>query len=289
MTTISLQVQQPQRKWPGKRPLRVALVGNPNCGKTTLFNRLTGLRAKTSNFPGTTVEHRKGKLTLGDEEIDLVDLPGLYSTEFGQSEELLASAVLRGGLPGMERPDAVIVIIDATCLARHLYLASEVREMGVPMVVALNMIDEARKQGLTICLETLGKELDATIVPVSGRTGEGIGQLRDAIADDLAGDEEVHATRAAGMTDRLACSACSSTHNAGRGSPPRARIVAWAVGDQGSPYNRRNSRVAASKMSVIDDRDGVANRARQPPISANCWPCNTTCSADTAPWCRPWA
>ncbi|MFN3167236.1 MAG: ferrous iron transporter B [Phycisphaeraceae bacterium] len=222
MTTISLNVKQPNRKWPGQRPLRVALVGNPNCGKTTLFNRLTGLRAKTSNFPGTTLECRTGKVHAGEHDIDLVDLPGLYSAEFGQSEELLAADALHGRIEGVDRPDAVVVIMDATCLSRHLYLASEVREMGVPMVVALNMIDEARRQGLTICLETLGKELDATIVPVSGRTGEGIDPLRDAIADDLAGDETVHAQRAAGMTDRIACTACSSC--------PHTNRHTWACG-----------------------------------------------------------
>ena len=211
MTTISLDVQQPHRKWPDKRPLRVALVGNPNCGKTTLFNRLTGLRAKTSNFPGTTLERRAAKLTAGEHEIELIDLPGLYSAHFAdQSEELLAADALHGRLDGIERPDAVVVIVDATCLSRHLYLASEVRELGVPMVVALNMIDEARKQSITICLETLGKELDTTVVPISGRTGEGVDALRDAIADDLAGDEKVHAQRAAGMTERIACTSCSS-------------------------------------------------------------------------------
>lgn len=222
MTTISLDVHQPKRKWPGQRPLRVALVGNPNCGKTTLFNRLTGLRAKTSNFPGTTLECRTGKLHAGEHGIDLLDLPGLYSAEFGQSEELLAADALHGRLPSVERPDAVVVIIDATCLSRHLYLASEVREMGVPMVVALNMIDEARKQGLTICLETLGKELDASVIPISGRTGEGVDALRDAIADDLAGDETIHAERAAGMTDRIACTSCSSC--------PHTNRHTWACG-----------------------------------------------------------
>jgi len=222
MTTIPLDVQQPHRKWPDKRPLRVALVGNPNCGKTTLFNRLTGLRAKTSNFPGTTLERRAAKLTAGEHSIELIDLPGLYSAEFGQSEELLAADALHGRLKGIERPDAVVVIVDATCLSRHLYLASEVREMGVPMVVALNMMDEARKQGLTICLETLGKELDASVIPISGRTGEGVDALRDAIADDLAGDETIHAQRAAGMTERIACTSCSSC--------PHTNRHTWACG-----------------------------------------------------------
>lgn len=223
MTTISLDVQQPQRKWNGNRPLRVALVGNPNCGKTTLFNRLTGLRAKTSNFPGTTIETRAGKIKAGEHEINLVDLPGLYSTEFaGQSEEMLAADALHGRVPNIEKPDAVVVIVDATCLSRHLYLASEVREMGVPMVVALNMIDEARKHGTTICLETLGKELDATIVPVSGRTGEGIDALRGAIAEDLAGDESVHSERATAMSERIACTSCTSC--------PHTNRHTWACG-----------------------------------------------------------
>lgn len=244
MTTISLDVQQPNRKWPGTRPLRVALVGNPNCGKTTLFNRLTGLRAKTSNFPGTTLERRAAKLNVGEHEIELIDLPGLYSAHFAdQSEELLAADALHGRLKGIERPDAVVVIVDATCLSRHLYLASEVREMGVPMVVALNMMDEARKQSATICLETLGKELDATIVPISGRTGEGIDALRDAIADDLAGDEKVHAQRAAGMSERIACTSCSTC--------PHTNRHTWACG-VGEAAGEQVSEAAERRTEAVD-------------------------------------
>lgn len=245
MTTISLDVQQPNRKWPGERPLRVALVGNPNCGKTTLFNRLTGLRAKTSNFPGTTLERRSSKLTVSKHDIELIDLPGLYSAHFAdQSEELLAADALHGKLPGVERPDAVVVIVDATCLSRHLYLASEVREMGVPMVVALNMIDEARKQSLTICLETLGKELDATIVPISGRTGEGIDALRDAIADDLAGDETIHEQRASAMTERIACTSCSSC--------PHTNRHTWACG-VGEAAGEQVSEAVERRTEKIDN------------------------------------
>jgi ferrous iron transport protein B len=245
MTTFSLDVQQPHRKWPGNRPLRVALVGNPNCGKTTLFNRLTGLRAKTSNFPGTTLERRAAKLSVGEHEIELVDLPGLYSAHFAdQSEELLAADALHGRLDGIERPDAVVVIVDATCLSRHLYLASEVREMGVPMVVALNMMDEARKQSVTICLETLGKELDSTIVPISGRTGEGIDLLRDAIADDLAGDETIHAQRAAGMTERIACTSCTSC--------PHTNRHTWACG-VGEAAGEQVSEEVQKRTEAIDN------------------------------------
>ncbi|MFK7787965.1 MAG: ferrous iron transporter B [Phycisphaeraceae bacterium] len=244
MTTISLDVQQPHRKWPDKRPLRVALVGNPNCGKTTLFNRLTGLRAKTSNFPGTTLERRAAKLKAGEHEIELIDLPGLYSAHFAdQSEELLAADALHGRLKDIQRPDAVVVIVDATCLSRHLYLASEVREMGLPMVVALNMIDEARKQSITICLETLGKELDATIVPVSGRTGEGVDLLRSSIAEDLAGDEKIHTDRAAGMTERIACTSCTSC--------PHTNRHTWACG-VGEAAGEQISEAAERRTEAID-------------------------------------
>lgn len=224
MTTISLDVHQPKRTPPGDRPMRVALVGNPNCGKTTLFNRLTGLRAKTSNFPGTTLECRVGKLVVDKTTIDILDLPGLYSTQHAQSEELLAAQALHGGLPGVERPDAAVVVVDATCLARHLYLASEVRESGIPMVVALTMMDQAKHQGLTICLETLGKELDAVVVPVSGRTGEGLAALSGAVAELVEHPElgQHAAGKAASMTDRIACTACSTC--------PHTNRHTWACG-----------------------------------------------------------
>jgi len=227
-TTVALPVQQPSRppgSSAGHRAVRLALVGNPNSGKTTLFNRLTGLRAKTSNFPGTTLECRTGRLTVDHLHVELIDMPGLYSTNYAQSEELLAVGALRGELPGFEPPDAVVVVIDATCLARHLYIASEVRQMGVPMIVALTMMDEARREGLTICLDTLGRELDATVVPVSGRTGEGLDQLRAAVAElaaDPAAQIEREHERAKSMTDRLACNACSTC--------PHTNRHTWACG-----------------------------------------------------------
>ena len=224
-TTVSLPVQQPRRDPSPRAAVRIALVGNPNCGKTTLFNRLTGLRAKTSNFPGTTLECRTARLSIDDRLIDLVDMPGLYSTNFAQSEERLAVGAIRGDLPGFEAPDAVAVVIDATCLSRHLYLASEVRQMGRPMIVALTMMDEARRAGLTICLDTLSRELDTTIVPVSGRTGEGVNELRSALrelATDPAAQLEHEHERARLMTTRLEGCACSSC--------PHTNRHTWACG-----------------------------------------------------------
>lgn len=246
MPTISLPVQQPKRTPPGNRPMRVALVGNPNCGKTTLFNRLTGLRAKTSNFPGTTLECRTGKLVVEGTAIDILDLPGLYSTVHAQSEELLAAQALHGGLPGVERPDAAVVVVDATCLARHLYLASEVREMGIPMVVALTMMDQAKHQGLTICLETLGKELDAVIVPVSGRTGEGMAALSGAVAELVEHPElgQHAAGKAAEMTDRIACTACSSC--------PHTNRHTWACGVGTAAAGTDQGTELGPKTEVVD-------------------------------------
>ena len=245
MTTISLDVQQPKRTPPGNRPMRVALVGNPNCGKTTLFNRLTGLRAKTSNFPGTTLECRTGKLVVEKTTIDILDLPGLYSTQHAQSEELLAAQALHGGLPGVDRPDAAVVVVDATCLARHLYLASEVREMGIPMVVALTMMDQAKHQGLTICLETLGKELDAVVVPVSGRTGEGMAALSGAVAELVAHPElgQHAAGKAADMTDRIACTACSTCPHTNRHTWACGVGTAAAGTDQGTELGPKTEKV----------------------------------------------
>jgi ferrous iron transport protein B len=218
--SIPLLTEVPLRLGTATRPLRVALVGNPNSGKTTLFNRLTGLRARTSNFPGTTLESRCGRFNVEGRDIELYDLPGLYSTQSKHSEERLAARSLRGGLAGLDPPDLVLVVLDATCLARHLYLASEVRELGRPMLVALNMMDDARQQGLTLCLDTLARELDAPVVPVSGRTGEGIEALRLALAGDLALDPLSERERAASMADRVVCASCASC--------PHARRHEWA-------------------------------------------------------------
>lgn len=161
-------------------PRRLLLIGNPNSGKTTLFNRLCGLRAKTANFPGTTADLRVGRLTPGRdgapvEPVEVVDLPGLYSLAL----DLPESRVARGALEGIagERPDGAILVADATNLVRHLRLAGELARAGARVVIALNMIDLARGRGLTFDLERLGAELGLPVVAVSARRGEGIAAL----------------------------------------------------------------------------------------------------------------
>lgn len=168
--------------------MRIALLGNPNTGKTTLFNRLSGLRHKTSNFPGTTLEARLGRIELGgggDGEAELIDLPGLYSLELDQLEAGICREVLAGtSAPRgdvIAAPDAVVVVLDGTNLSRNLMLAGEVLRRRLPTVVVVNMIDLARRSGIHIDAERLGEALGCRVVLASARTGEGIDALTEAM------------------------------------------------------------------------------------------------------------
>jgi len=173
---------------PPRRDFTLALVGNPNAGKTTLFNALTGLHAKTANFPGTTYEQKVGRAWIGGYEMRIIDLPGLYSLESAAPEEKLASDILRGRLENQAAPDVALVIVDATNLERNLFLASEVLELESPVIVALNMIDLAAQEGIQIDVQKLRSELGCVVVPISARTGKGMDDLQREIAR-LAGEK----------------------------------------------------------------------------------------------------
>ena len=164
----------------------LALVGNPNAGKTTLFNVLTGLRAKTANFPGTTVERKVGRMHL-PQPIVVVDLPGLYSLESKSPDEKLASDALQGKLEHHPAPDAALVVVDATNLERNLFLVSQILELKVPVIVALNMMDMARRDGIHIDVEKLRAELGCVVVPVSARNGDGFDVLRQELSRLVSG------------------------------------------------------------------------------------------------------
>ena len=194
----------------------IALVGNPNAGKTTLFNALTGMRAKTANFPGTTVEHRTARLTLAQREVDLIDIPGLYSLAAATNEERVARDVVMGEHPGVTPPTAIVLLLDATNLERNLFLASQVIELGMPTVAALNMMDLAHRDHIKIDVAALAREIGCPVIPVSARTGDGIESLRQAMAGLL--DTE-HAAKPAPLH---ACSTCG-------GCPFQARYD-WAEG-----------------------------------------------------------
>src|SRR4249920_425628 len=141
------------------RTLTVALAGNPNTGKTTLFNSLTGLRQHVGNYPGVTVEIKSGDAEIAGVKTTLVDVPGCYSLAPRSLDELLAVELLMGLRDGTKRPDAVVCVVDASNLERNLYLASQVVELGVPTVIALNMMDVAERRDLKIDVERLAERL----------------------------------------------------------------------------------------------------------------------------------
>ena len=164
----------------------VALVGNPNTGKTSLFNRLTGLRARTANYPGITVDLRRGRVNLGGTIAEFVDLPGFYSLDALSPEEQVAKAALTGNLEGASAPNVIVLVLDATSLRRNLFVASEVLDLKRPTVVALNLVDAAESAQIEIDVEDLKKELGCPVVPVSAKTGKGLDELKQTV-DGLLG------------------------------------------------------------------------------------------------------
>ena len=169
---------------------KIAIVGNPNCGKTTLFNALTGANQKVGNWSGVTVDKKSGFFKLpGGEQVELIDLPGLYSlsaSDKNSLDEQIASSFL-----AEEQPEAVINVIDAANIERHLYLTMQLLEMGLPVILAVNMVDVARSRGLVIHFDKLQKALNVRAVPVIGRKGVGIDDLVQAT------EQACHATDAA--------------------------------------------------------------------------------------------
>ncbi len=160
------------------KKITIALAGNPNAGKTSLFNQLTGSRAHVGNYPGVTVEKKEGYFTHRGQEVHVVDLPGTYSLTAYSMEELVARNFILE-----ERPDLVVDVVDAANLERNLYLAVQFMEIGVPVVIALNMIDVAEERGLKIDLDKLSQLLGTPVVPTVARTKRGLDDLMDTILD----------------------------------------------------------------------------------------------------------
>ena len=148
--------------------VKIALAGNPNCGKTTLFNALTGSNQFVGNWPGVTVEKKEGKLK-GHKDVIITDLPGIYSLSPYTLEEVVARNYLIH-----ERPDAIINIIDGTNIERNLYLSTQIMELGIPVVMAINMMDLVRKSGDKINVDKLSKKLGCPVVEISAVKGDGI-------------------------------------------------------------------------------------------------------------------
>ncbi len=160
----------------------IALIGNPNAGKSTLFNRLTGLRQTTGNFPGVTVEKHQGTVELTQSAFNLIDLPGIYSLDGTSTDERIAVDVTLGRVPGTQRPSGLLVVIDATHIYQGLYLLEQLLELQLPTMVALTMIDAAKANGITIDTDALQNALGGIpVYPVSSISGHGLDELKDGL------------------------------------------------------------------------------------------------------------
>jgi ferrous iron transport protein B len=162
--------------------ITVGVVGNPNCGKTTLFNALTGSKQRVGNWPGVTVEYKLGRFRVGDIEVELVDLPGTYSLESSGDSVSVDEQIARDYVAS-RRADLIINIVDASNLERNLYLTSQLLEMRSPMLVALNMVDVATENGIEIDAQRLGERLDCEVLPLVAATGQGIPALRERVVE----------------------------------------------------------------------------------------------------------
>ena len=172
-------MEQAQR---GESPrLTVALLGNPNTGKSTLFSALAGIPTRVGNYPGVTVEEKLGRFVYAGRTIDLVDLPGTYSLLPHGPDERVAVDVLHGRQPGVPQPDVAVVVVDATNLERNLFLATQASELGLPLVVALTLADVSDRKGITIDVSELAQRLGCQVIRVAAPRGEGLDALKDAI------------------------------------------------------------------------------------------------------------
>jgi ferrous iron transport protein B len=173
--------------------IRVALVGNPNTGKSTLFTALAGMRQRVGNYPGVTVEKRIGRLNYGGCDFELVDLPGTYSLAPRAPDEMVTVDLLLGRRPGEKSPDVVLSIVDASNLERNLFLVSQVLSLGLPTVIALNMVDIARDRRIEIDVPSLAQRLGVPVVAIEAHRGAGLDELKAALAkaaDEAPGERE---------------------------------------------------------------------------------------------------
>ena len=183
----------PSVRSPRTRPARVALIGNPNTGKSTLFNALSGMRVRTGNYPGVTVEKRIGRTQWSGRDIELIDLPGTYSLSPKSPDEMVAVQVLTGCCDE-PKPDLIVCICNASALERNLYLATQVLEVDCPVILCLNMWDAAVHAGIQIDTESLSRELGVRVLATSATRREGLSELKTAVVESLAATEAVKDT-----------------------------------------------------------------------------------------------
>jgi ferrous iron transport protein B len=161
----------------------IALAGNPNAGKTTLFNALSGLRQKVANYSGVTVERKEGTWNFDEKTARLIDLPGLYSLEATSIDEQIARDVLTGNVADLPKPDVIIAVVDATNLERNLYLVTQILEYKIPLIIALTMVDLAEKQNVKIDTDKLSALLNVPVVEVTASNKRGLNKLAEAVTN----------------------------------------------------------------------------------------------------------
>ena len=167
-----------------RRTLLVALAGQPNCGKSSVFNMLTGARQHVANYPGVTVEKKWGSYSSDEYKVEVVDLPGTYSlTSYSQEERIARDSIL------LDRPDVVVAVVDAANLERSLYLVFQLMELQVPIVLCLNMMDVAKSRGFEINVSLLSSELGMPVIPTVAKKGKGRGKLKEAV-EQIASQEK---------------------------------------------------------------------------------------------------
>ena len=228
------------------RTFSVALVGNPNTGKTTLFNALAGMNQRVGNYPGVTVETKRGKCRSGDVAFDVIDLPGTYSLAPRSPDEMVAVEVILGQKAEVPRPDAVVAIVDASNLDRNLYLATQVMEVGLPVVIALNMVDVAESQGIRIDIPKLSQQLGLPVIPIQANKRKGLEELKRAMAGAM---EMTAPTKGPRFPDAFDREAESIVDKLGSNTPMfLARRLLLDVGGQ-----TEKLAIAAHGEAILDD------------------------------------
>ncbi len=237
----------------------VALAGNPNTGKSTVFNALTGLRQHTGNWPGKTVTRAEGGYRLGGKRFKLVDLPGTYSLLSASQDEQIARDFLLFG-----RPDCTIVVVDATCLERNLNLVLQVLEITDKVVVCVNLIDEAKRKGIEVDRRTLARDLGVPAVLTAARRSEGLSELISTVADVVGGEiaTSPHRVRGDGAIRQAVDELAELVEEAAPGLP-NARWVAMRLLDGD---HRVRQALLSGELSQTAARQQEPVRKEQPPV-----------------------
>lgn len=231
-------------------PQVVAICGNPNCGKTTIFNAITGLGQKVGNYPGVTVEKVSGQFTGGQGmKFTIIDVPGSYSLAAFSPDEYIATSSLYGGVEGEQLPDVLVCVVDATNLERSLYLVFQVMQIGRPMVLALNMIDLAERNGMQIDSQRLSSMLGGIpVVPVVGNQGKGITELKNAISVAGTGEGRCLRTEYSPEVERLISELKESSDNGHRTRAEYLRIIFDVNGPAQKKFLSGTDREVAATM-----------------------------------------